>query len=122
MIELTKNELIETNRKSSKGNQFKWYSDGFWYKADQNGYEGLSECVVSRLLKKTNLEPEQFVSYDPVTISYDGKVFKGCRSRNFLKEDQRLITLQRLYQSTYEYDLAEEIDAISSTEERCRSA
>ena len=40
MIELSKSELIGTNLRSSKGNQLKWLIDGYWYKADNNGYEG----------------------------------------------------------------------------------
>ena len=63
MIELTKADLIDSKRKSSKGNQFKWYKNGYWYKADQNGYEGLSEYVVSKLLEKSNLKKDEFVLF-----------------------------------------------------------
>ena len=84
MIELSKNDLIETKRKSSKGNQFKWTNNGYWYKADQNGYEGLSEYVVSKLLEKSNLKRDEFVSYDLEMIKYDGRIYNGCRSKNFL--------------------------------------
>ena len=59
MIELFENNLKTQNRQSSKGNQLKWESDGIWYKADYTGYEGLSEYVVSELLRKSSLLPEE---------------------------------------------------------------
>ena len=36
---------------TSRGNQLKWQQDGYWYKADQFGYEGVAETVVSLFLK-----------------------------------------------------------------------
>ena len=47
MIELFEKDIKTTDRKSSKGNQLKFERDGVWYKADNLGYEGLAECVVS---------------------------------------------------------------------------
>ena len=41
MIELSEKELFSPFRKSSKGNQLKWRSGDWWYKADYLGYEGL---------------------------------------------------------------------------------
>ena len=119
MIELTKADLIDSKRKSSKGNQFKWYKNGYWYKVDQNGYEGLSEYVVSKLLEKSNLKKDEFVSYDIETIKYDGKIYMGCKSKDFLEKGQRLITLQRLYQSRFEDDLADVIDSIRDAKTKC---
>ena len=56
MVELFEKDIIETENKSSKGNQLKWEKDNIWYKADFTGYEGLSEFVISSLLKFTNLK------------------------------------------------------------------
>lgn len=45
MIELFEKDIKTSDRKSSKGNQLKFERDDIWYKADNTGYEGLSECV-----------------------------------------------------------------------------
>ena len=50
---VTNEKIAET---SSKGNQEKWYDDGWWYKLDQFGYEALTETLVSRLLEHSNIE------------------------------------------------------------------
>lgn len=81
---------------TSKGDQLKWKIDDIWYKADYMGYEGLSEVLVSSLLKKSSC-PFSFVGYEPVTIEYDGKILQGCSSLNFLSENQILIPLEKLY-------------------------
>ena len=57
MIELLEADRKEFNRQSSKGNQLKWEKNGFWYKADRTGYEGLSEYVISHLLKIISKPP-----------------------------------------------------------------
>lgn len=61
-IILHDSDVIRLNRNSSKGNQLKWKKDDIWYKADQNGYEGLAEYFISELLRETNID--QFVHYD----------------------------------------------------------
>ena len=53
MIELFDENRKDMQRKSSKGNQLKWESEGKWYKADFMGYEGLAEYMVSSLLEKS---------------------------------------------------------------------
>jgi len=52
MIELFEQNIRTNNRQSSKGNQLKWATNGYWYKADYTGYEGLAEYMISQLLKK----------------------------------------------------------------------
>ena len=52
MIELFEQNIRTNRRQSSKGNQLKWENDGIWYKADYTGYEGLTEYMISHLLKK----------------------------------------------------------------------
>ena len=61
MIELFERDKTEINRKSSKGNQLKWERDNTWYKADYTGYEGLSEYVISHLLKKSTLAESEYL-------------------------------------------------------------
>ena len=48
----TDEKIAET---SSKGNQEKWYDEASdrWFKLDQFGYEALSECADSAILKPT---------------------------------------------------------------------
>ena len=44
-------EAIRMVEGSSKGAQPKYYENGYWYKLDQKGYEGLSEYLISLVLK-----------------------------------------------------------------------
>lgn len=84
---------------SSKGNQVKWFKNNKWIKADGLGYEGLSEAVASKLLSISNIE--DFVEYKTVKIleTDTNKEYRGCISDNFLKEDEELISLYRLFTS-----------------------
>ena len=63
MVELFEQERREEARLSSKGNQLKWKKDGYWYKADYTGYEGLAEYMVSYLLNFSSLERREYVLY-----------------------------------------------------------
>ena len=64
MVKLFDEDIQTANRKSSKGNQLKFERDGIWYKADNLGYEGLSEYVVSELLKLSSLREDEYTCYD----------------------------------------------------------
>ena len=81
---------------SSKGNQVKVYKDKVWYKGDYLGYEGASECVVSRLLQHSNVV--DFVSYDVCRFVYNGNVVNGCCSMDFKLPGEEEITLENLIQ------------------------
>ena len=65
-IDLSKFEPQEMLNHTSKGNQLKWKCDGYWYKADHMGYEGLAETIVSDLLTKSTVQ-YPFVAYEYVT-------------------------------------------------------
>lgn len=104
-VDLNKIPVQETEGHTSKGNQLKWKLGDQWYKADHMGYEGLSEVLVSRLLQKTELK-YPFVEYYPVEIAYKGQKLRGCRSKNFLKENQKLIPLEKLYRQNTGRSLA----------------
>lgn len=101
---------------SSKGNQWKWNDGEFWYKADQLGYETLTETVVSHLLLQSTIE--NHVIYEPVMIDYHGKELLGCRSRNFLQPSEELITLERLFRQNAGMSLAKEISYFSDIKRR----
>lgn len=101
MIELFENEIHTNDWGSSKGDQLKWYSGEYWYKADSLGYEGLSEYVISHMLQASDLDKSEYVLYDVEQIKYKSRVINGCKSRNFLKEGESLITLERMYRNAY---------------------
>ena len=101
---------------SSKGNQWKWNDGAFWYKADQLGCEALTETVVSHLLLHSTIQ--NHVIYEPVMINYHGKELLGCRSRNFLKSSEELITLERLFRQNAGMSLAKEISYFSDIKKR----
>lgn len=88
MVELFEQNIRTNDRQSSKGNQLKWENDGTWYKADYTGYEGLTEYMVSHLLKKSTLAEKEFVCYDLEKIKYGTVSYNGVKSENFLNEDR----------------------------------
>lgn len=99
-------------KSSSKGAQVKYYKDGYWYKEDRGGYQGLSEYLISMLLTHTNVK--DYVVYERCLIN--GK--KGCRSYNFLSEGEEFLTLHRLFKSYYGYELGNEIMKIPDVKDR----
>lgn len=117
LVVLHETDVVRLNRNSSKGNQLKWKNDKIWYKADQNGYEGLAEFVVSELLKQTNVPFP--VSYDLCKVEYNGFTYCGCRSEDFMEENEVLITLPRLFQMYLNEDLIGECERLDYTEEDC---
>ncbi len=101
---------------SSKGNQWKWNDGNWWYKADQLGYETLTETVVSHLLTHSTIE--NHVIYEPVIIDYHGRELLGCKSKNFLQPSEELITLERLFRQNAGMSLSKEISYFSDVKKR----
>lgn len=120
MIELFEQDRKTENRQSSKGNQLKWENNNIWYKADYTGYEGLAECVISRLLTYSNLNSNEFVLYNPEEIKYKSQIFRGASSADFLKPGHKIITLERLFQSYYGKGLNEALWNINEPMERLK--
>lgn len=120
MIELFESDIKTNDRQSSKGNQLKWRKDNLWYKADSLGYEGLAEYVVSELLKKTSLNQNEFVLYTPVQIKYKKQIFNGVSSKNFLKDNWQIITLERLFLNKTGVSLNDSIWTIRDPKERLK--
>ena len=118
MVTMFSKDLQGQNMQSSKGNQLKWRTDGVWYKADFLGYEGLAEYVVSALLEHSNLAPADYVRYQTEEILYQNKRYLGCKSKNFLKEGDQLITLERLYRNQYGRSLYQAIYQYSEIKDR----
>ena len=118
MIELfSKNEYVNA-RQSSKGNQLKWEYENVWYKADYAGYEGLAEYMVSHLLQHSTLNKNEYVLYDLEEITYKDNLYNGCKSDNFLKDDEMLITLERLFREKYNQSLYQSVFKIEGVQER----
>ena len=99
---------------SSLGVESKYYKDGYWYKQDISGDEGLAEEVCSMILRHSNLE--DYVEYEACTIN--GR--PGCRSRNFLKDGETIVTFKRLYEIACGKDLTDYIYTIRDVTERIR--
>ena len=120
MIELFETDRYENDRHSSKGNQLKWKRNENWYKADNLGYEGLAEMVVSFLLAHSDLEKNEYVTYGCEQIRYKKSIYNGAVSRDFLQGRGELITIERLYKNTYGRSLYESVFKITDVKERLR--
>lgn len=120
MIELFERDSKTDARQSSKGNQLKWETGGVWYKADYTGYEGLAEYMISMLLSYSSLLPEEYVVYHTEEIMYKHNKYRACKSRHFLPEGWKLITLERLFQSVYGESLNKSVYSIREYADRIR--
>ena len=88
---------------SSAGTQPKYYERGYWYKANQNGYEATAEYLAGLVLSCSNVE--EYVSYELCMIN--GRA--GCRSKSFLSSTEAFISFQRLYDMYHGGNLSERI-------------
>lgn len=96
----------------SEGTQPKYYKDGYWYKVDTLGKEGLAEQLASEVLACSNAE--DFVIYKRCEIN--GK--SGCKSASFLSEGEHFVSLQNLYKNYTGEDLSNKIREFSDVKER----
>ena len=112
---LSENEKdIVIQEGTSEGTQVKYKKDGYWYKKDNRGNEGRAEYLVSKFMQFTTLQENEFISYEEGTIN--GK--SGCRSKNFLDEEEELVTFYRLYYNEVGKDLSKVIANMNTMEER----
>lgn len=103
MDENEKNSIINFDEEAknqvsyatSKGNLPKWRIDNAWYKTDAFGYESLAECIISDLLKYSNIY--NYVKYNITKGIYNGEIKNFSVSNNFMNEDDMLLTFYRLY-------------------------
>lgn len=116
IIDLTDIKKEKTVNHTSKGNQPKWHINDKWYKADHMGYEALAEYVVSKLLKKSDVD--NFVDYELVQIKYENKVSAGCVSENFKKDYEMLVPLEKLHRQYFGKGLADAIAARESVKDK----
>lgn len=108
------NEFIVTQQGTSEGTQIKYRKGNYWYKKDNHGHEGMAEYLVSGFLGYTSLTADEFVVYEYGTINGTS----GCRSENFLKNGEELVTLYRLYFNEYGKDLSQVTNGMEKMEER----
>ncbi len=78
MVELFENEIMDTGRKSSKGNQLKWCRDGVWYKADYDS--DVYECIGQP-------KPKTFCDDFDLQLDIAEKMYGNCLSFCFTKKD-----------------------------------
>lgn len=88
-----------TSSSNAKGVQTKWIEDEFWFKLDKVGHcEGLAEVACSYILK--NSEYPLFVLYSPgIFISPQGKKGLGCCSKSFTEENEKYVSVQKLFKT-----------------------
>ena len=107
-------EYVITQTGTSEGTQIKYKKDGYWYKKDSRGKEGLSEYLVSKLLTFSDMEPKDYILYEQGCINGA----PGCRSKNFLADGEELITIYRLYYNEFGKDLSQVLAGMDTMEER----
>lgn len=108
------NEYIVMQGGTSEGTQIKYRKDGYWYKKDNRGREGLTEYLVSRLLTCSDLKETEYIAYEQGMIN----ACSGCRSRNFLEKEEELITFYRLYYNEFGKDISQMLNNMDTMEER----
>ena len=121
-----KNSMINFDEESkrlisyatSKGNLPKWHIDDYWYKTDAFGYENLSECLISDLLKYSNIF--NYVEYNMVKGIYNSKVKNFSVSKDFLNKNDNLLTFYRLYFLETGKELTKDIYNYSSVKDRIK--
>ena len=114
---MTAKELILTSG-SSRGSQIKFFRDNHWYKIDEQGPEGKAEELSSKILDWSDFSKDEFVKYESCTIEYNGKTYNGCKSENFLKSGEQLLSYEKIYKLMNGKSLTETISLMESPKER----
>lgn len=103
---VTHKDLI--NRTTTlKGDQLKWFKQGYYIKANKFGYEGIAEVIVAELCR--NIKDLNFVDYRLCSILNvsDNKQYFGCYSQELKPTGFSFITFDKLlhlYLSKTEYN------------------
>ena len=100
---------------TTKGTQIKYFKDNYYYKINQDGNEGLVEYITTLILENSSLPKNSYVPYEYCKIN--GRL--GCRSYNFLKENEEFITMNSLYYRLTGYNnLTDKIFSMNNISER----
>ena len=124
MDENQKNSIIDFDKESkglvsyatSKGNLPKWHINDYWYKTDAFGYENLSECLISDLLKYSNIY--NYVEYKMIKGIYNNELKSFSVSKSFLNANENLLTFYRLYFLEIGKELSKEIYNYNNVKDR----
>ncbi len=124
MDENQKNSIIDFDKESkglvsyatSKGNLPKWHINDYWYKTDAFGYENLSECLISDLLKYSNIY--NYVEYKMIKGIYNNELKSFSVSKSFLNANENLLTFYRLYFLETGKELSKEIYNYNNVKDR----
>lgn len=81
-------------RTVTKGTQKKYYRNGYFYKVNSLGNEGITEYIVYSVLKNSSLSRNMIVPYEYCRIN--GKI--GCRSKSFLVDGRQFVTMSTLHE------------------------
>lgn len=95
----------------SEGTQIKYKKGSYYYKVDSLGNEGLVEVICSLVCQYANINHAQYW----LSI-INGK--KGCKSKDFLKSGEKIITFASLYKYRTGKDLNSDLVSCSSPNER----
>lgn len=96
---------------ASDGNQIKYKKGDYYYKVDELGNEGLVEVLCGLVCKWADI-PHAYYSL----VEINGK--KGCKSKNFLKDGDRVVTFMSLYRYRTGRDLNVDLLGCNTPEER----
>lgn len=100
---------------ASKGVQKKYFKDGWFYKLNVEGNEGLKEWLVSCVLECSSLPTDSYVKYEACRIN--GK--PGCRSYNFLKAGESFVPMGKVFTAvTGENCLADHLAILEDANKR----
>lgn len=99
----------------SDGIQDKYFRNNYYYKKNKVGNEGLTEYLVSVLLRCTTLSSNDYVVYEYCKINN----ILGCRCKSFLNNNEYFITASRLYELlTGGNNLSDKLSFFSDARER----
>lgn len=98
----------------SLGMTNKYYKEGYWYKQNVVGYEGMSERLCTMILDHSDVS--EYARYEECMING----VTGSRSRNFLEPGETLVTLSRLYDYNYGGDLKNKVHSYANLSDRIR--
>lgn len=93
-ISLNEEYLIKSEN-SSIGIQEKYYKDGYWYKLDNYGGEANAEMLASLVLQNSTLLENEYATYESGMVNNK----TACRSKNFLKENEELLTFNMVHET-----------------------
>lgn len=98
MINVDSFEVV-MSESSSKGNQIKFYNNGYWIKLDNDKcHEGLAEEFVSRF--ESLILDFPFVEYKSDKFLFKDEVYNGCYSFNMYNDvNVSFYSLRRLFKS-----------------------